>query len=166
MLADKDILLRCYTQNIDDLEAIAGVSHNLIMQAHCGFHNVSCIDCKQTQDAGRFKESCLEGKIYRCVSCNGITKLNIVFFGEALPGDFGYCVSKDFHNFDCLIIMGTSLTVHPFADLVNMVPPEAKRILINREVCGGNSFLFGKKKTHEICSYKRIAIKVQTHWRL
>jgi len=37
---------------------------------------------------------------------------------------------------DLLIVIGTSLLVHPFASLVNYVRPEVPRVLINREAVG------------------------------
>ncbi len=47
-------------------------------------------------------------------------KPDIVFFGEALPDRFHRLASRDLPECDLLIIMGTSLTVHPFAGLVDM----------------------------------------------
>lgn len=143
LLADRKVLLRCYTQNIDGLEEIAGVPKHLIMQAHGGFGEPFCIDCKAPQDAEMFKQSCMAGKVYTCVACHGLVKPPIVFFGESLPADFGTCVAKDFPKCDCLIVMGTSLSVFPFAGLIDMVPKHAIRVLINREVCG-SGFLFGQ----------------------
>ena len=37
---------------------------------------------------------------------------------------------------DLLIVMGTSLVVHPFASLVDMVPSGCPRVLINMEPAG------------------------------
>lgn len=68
--------------------------------------------------------------------CDGLVKPDIVFFGEALPSDF-------FHNAtlpsqaDLCIIMGTSLSVHPFASLPQACADECPRILINMEKVGG-----------------------------
>jgi NAD+-dependent protein deacetylase SIR2 len=38
---------------------------------------------------------------------------------------------------DLLIVMGTSLTVHPFASLINMVKGKCPRVLINLDAVGG-----------------------------
>jgi NAD+-dependent protein deacetylase SIR2 len=38
---------------------------------------------------------------------------------------------------DLLIVIGTSLVVHPFASLVDMVPSDCPRVLINLEPAGG-----------------------------
>ena len=46
LLQDKSILLRCFTQNIDTLERMAGVVHDNIVEAHGSFAESRCIDCK------------------------------------------------------------------------------------------------------------------------
>lgn len=49
---------------------------------------------------------------------------------------FGYAVEDDFPKCDLLIVIGTSLTVFPFAGLVELVPPGTPRVLVNRELAG------------------------------
>ena len=141
LLADRKVLLRCYTQNIDGLEQIAGVPANLILQAHGGFDSAHCIDCKKMQDIEEVKTSCLKGEVHHCFECGGLVKPDIVFFGEALPSDFAHCVETDFPKCDCLIVLGTSLSVFPFAGLVGRVRDDTPRILINREMCGNNAHI-------------------------
>ena len=48
----------------------------------------------------------------------GLVKPDIVFFGESLPPRFFQKMQTDFPKADLLIVMGTSLTVHPFASLI------------------------------------------------
>ena len=43
---------------------------------------------------------------------------------------------KDFAKCDLLIIMGTSLQVHPFAQLTTLVDDDCPRLLINNERVG------------------------------
>lgn len=68
-------------------------------------------------------------------SCNGLVKPKIVFFGEALPSEF-------FDNRDLLseadlcIVLGTSLSVQPFASLPHLVTESTPRVLINMERVG------------------------------
>ena len=45
-------------------------------------------------------------------------KPDIVFFGESLPARFFQYMATDFSKADLLIVMGTSLTVQPFASLI------------------------------------------------
>jgi len=74
--------------------------------------------------------------IPRCHECKGLVKPEIVFFGEALPSAF-------FDNrhlpeeADLCIVMGTSLSVQPFASLPQMAQQGKPRVLINQEVVGG-----------------------------
>lgn len=69
-------------------------------------------------------------------SCNGLVKPEIVFFGEQLPAAF-----FDNHSLpaeaDLCMVMGTSLSVHPFASLPQMCREETPRLLINSEQVGG-----------------------------
>lgn len=51
-------------------------------------------------------------------SAEGLVKPDIVFFGESLPPRFFQKMQTDFPQADLLIVMGTSLTVHPFASLI------------------------------------------------
>lgn len=69
-------------------------------------------------------------------SCGSLVKPDIVFFGEQLPKAF--FENKDLpEEADLCIIMGTSLSVHPFAALPQFVRPQAPRVLINQEQVGG-----------------------------
>jgi len=67
--------------------------------------------------------------------CNGLVKPEIVFFGEQLPAEF-------FENrglpsqADLCIVMGTSLSVQPFASLPSFCRHETPRLLINQEQVG------------------------------
>ena len=50
LFACRGVLLRCYTQNIDGLEELAGIPREKIVQAHGGFDSARCIDCKHVGD--------------------------------------------------------------------------------------------------------------------
>lgn len=69
-------------------------------------------------------------------SCNGLVKPDIVFFGEALPEAFHANRSLP-ATADLAIVMGTSLTVQPFASLPSFVSENTPRVLINLERVGG-----------------------------
>lgn len=68
--------------------------------------------------------------------CKGIVKPDIVFFGESLPPKFHRNVQRDCLGAGLLIVMGTSLSVFPFAGLIDMVRPECPRLLLNMEPAG------------------------------
>ena len=67
--------------------------------------------------------------------CGGLVKPDIVFFGEALPRAFFELTDKA-KEADLILVMGTSLQVHPFASLPNMADEEIPRVLFNLERVG------------------------------
>lgn len=135
LLADKGLLHQCFTQNIDTLERRAGVPGDKVIEAHGSFATQRCIDCKTPFDDARMKKHILAKSIARCDRCKGLVKPDIVFFGEALPEEFIRAVPK-VSQADLLIVIGTSLTVHPFASLAGMAPSHSPRVLINLDRVG------------------------------
>jgi len=59
---------------------------------------------------------------------------------KQLPRRFFLCAREDFPKCDLLLVLGTSLVVHPFAGLVDLPSSGTPRLLINRERVGGRSF--------------------------
>ncbi|EIN12789.1 NAD-dependent deacetylase sirtuin-2 [Punctularia strigosozonata HHB-11173 SS5] len=123
----------CFTQNIDTLERRAGVPDNKIVEAHGSFADQHCIDCHAPYESDKLREKILKSEIAKCEQCGGLVKPDIVFFGEALPQRFAACAPM-LRSADLLIIMGTSLKVHPFASLTQYV--DCPRVLINLEPAG------------------------------
>jgi NAD-dependent deacetylase sirtuin 2 len=72
----------------------------------------------------------------RCAKCGEYVKPDIVFFGENLPERFYECAEEDFRVCDLLIVIGTSLVVHPFAGLIERPMENVPRLLINLERAG------------------------------
>lgn len=138
LLEEKNVLLRHYTQNIDTLERVAGLSPEKLVEAHGTFHSSHCRKCNKEYSASWMRSLIFAEKIPRCElkNCEGVVKPDIVFFGENLPKRFFTCVEEDFNKCDLLLIMGSSLVVQPFAQLIDVVPQECPRLLINREVAG------------------------------
>ena len=126
--------MKLFTQNIDCLEREAGVPDEKIVEAHGSFARQRCIDCKTPYPDDLMKEVVMRNEVPHCIApqCNGLVKPDIVFFGEALPEDF-------FRNrelpaqADLCIVMGTSLTVQPFASLPDFCSQGVPRVLINKE---------------------------------
>ncbi|CAG8576311.1 12665_t:CDS:2, partial [Cetraspora pellucida] len=132
LLHQKNVLLRCFTQNIDTLEQLAGLPEEAVVEAHGSFSKAKCLDCDKLADPKWMKETVFSGVVPRCLICEGIVKPCITFFGENLPQKF-FRHMKDFDSCDLLIVAGTSLQVQPFALLINSVTFETPRLLINRE---------------------------------
>ncbi|KAI5896593.1 NAD-dependent deacetylase sirtuin-2 [Schizophyllum commune H4-8] len=135
LLYKKNKLQMCFTQNIDTLERMAGVPEHKIIEAHGSFATQKCIECGKPFDGKLMKEYVHRGHVPRCLDCGGLVKPDIVFFGESLPPAFSKSVPM-IPLADLLIIIGTSLTVHPFASLANMPGELCPRVLINMEQVG------------------------------
>lgn len=143
LLEQKGLLLRHYTQNIDTLERVAKIDDEKLVEAHGTFYTNHCLDCTKEYSMEWVKKEIFDERVPTCEDCNGIVKPDIVFFGENLPEKFYVLPNRDFKQCDLLIIMGTSLTVQPFASLIDYVSDHCVRLLINREKVGrsGGGFL-------------------------
>ena len=137
LLEEKGLLDMLFTQNIDCLERRAGVPGEKIVEAHGSFATQRCIECKTEYPGDLMLKAVQRGEVPHCIvpQCNGLVKPDIVFFGEPLPESF-------FRNrlrpttADMILVMGTSLTVQPFASLPQLVPGGVPRVLFNLERVG------------------------------
>ncbi|KAK4124771.1 NAD-dependent deacetylase sirtuin-2 [Parathielavia appendiculata] len=137
LLARKGLLHMLFTQNIDCLERAAGIPPDRIVEAHGSFATQRCIDCKEPFEEARMRDFVARAEVPRCErdGCGGLVKPDIVFFGEALPSAFFEQIGKA-KEADLILVMGTSLQVHPFAGLPNMADEKVPRVLFNLEQVG------------------------------
>lgn len=153
MLEKKGKLLRNYTQNIDTLEQVAGIEK--VIECHGSFASATCTKCDYKTTSDEIRNDIFEQTIPLCPKCqleqpqkkstddseedyselvrNGIMKPDIVFFGEGLPDVFHSAMAHDKDKCDLLIVIGSSLKVHPVALIPRSVPADVPQILINRE---------------------------------
>ena len=142
LLEEKKKLLMHWTQNIDTLERVTGMNVERLVEAHGSFGEASCIDCNRAFPVAEV-EQCIFGEnndedcvtIPHCAQCGGLVKPNITFFGESLPERFFQKLHM-MPQASVLLVLGTSLAVHPFASLVDQVDRQCPRVLINRELVG------------------------------
>jgi len=81
LLEEKGVLLRCYTQNIDTLEYVAGINPQKLVEAHGSFAKAHCLYCDAEYDGADIRETVLSGKVPECTQCKkGVIKPDIVFF--------------------------------------------------------------------------------------
>lgn len=151
LLQDKNKLLRNYTQNIDNLEANAGILQDKMIQCHGSFAFSTCVTCGYQVPGETLYPLMRKKEIPYCPMCAkkrkklmdnddtyieesyGVMKPNITFFGEALPRVFHDNINRDLADCDLVISIGTSLKVAPVADIVDKVRPEVPQILINKD---------------------------------
>jgi NAD-dependent histone deacetylase SIR2 len=157
LLGDKGKLLRCYTQNIDDLENDLNLNTNLndigvqVVQMHGTLSRVVCTLSNQHnfEFDDKHIECFKEGKIPNCPSCEtyeqervksgkrapatGLLRPDIVLYNETHPQgeQIGSIQCNDLRKKpDLLIIMGTSLKV---VGCKRLVKEMAKSIHANRK---------------------------------
>ncbi|KFY87033.1 hypothetical protein V500_07231 [Pseudogymnoascus sp. VKM F-4518 (FW-2643)] len=137
LLARKGLLHMLFTQNIDCIERAAGVPPDKVIEAHGSFASQRCIDCKTEYPDEFMREFVKSGDIPYCEdqACHGLVKPDITFFGESLPQRFHMNTHVPAQA-DLLIIIGTSLSVHPFASLPDMALEGIPRVLLNMEKVG------------------------------
>lgn len=144
LLHSHNLLLRCYTQNIDGLEKLAGLPNEKVIHAHGVLDKCHCLKCGHEYPIGYClpqmnknlsnPNSTIENAVYPvCAECGSIfVKPNVVFFHEDLPDEFFDQFPIDFEEADLLIIAGTSLEVYPFASLPGKVNYNVPRFLVNK----------------------------------
>ena len=93
-------LLRNYTQNIDGIELLAGLTKKKLVQCHGDMSNFHCTDCNKKKKLSDCISDVLKGHVLFC-SCknNGILKPDITFFGEAIPKFFFRSMQHDVRYF-------------------------------------------------------------------
>ncbi|KAI3476983.1 hypothetical protein L1887_61413 [Cichorium endivia] len=106
-LQARNKLLRVFTQNVDTLERIAGVSEERIVEAHGSFATSTCIACKHRVDPEWIRTKVEKGEVARCPrsKCPGRKR-------------------------------GEGGLVQPFASLIDAVPADCPRVLLNLEKVG------------------------------
>jgi NAD-dependent deacetylase sirtuin 1 len=140
-LEKRDKLVRNYTQNIDTLEDLAGISK--VFRCHGGFDTARCITCGNKVPGSAIKEELLKCEKPYCQFCSvirneddvthGLMKPDIVFFHESLPDEFSKYLMVDVEIADLVIVMGSSLQVAPVSSFTKCFPPEVPIVLINME---------------------------------
>ncbi|CDK27865.1 unnamed protein product [Kuraishia capsulata CBS 1993] len=158
LLEQKGKLLRNYTQNIDNLEANAGISTEKVVQCHGSFASATCVTCGYKTPGENLYADIRSSRVPICPLCSkkraeimkaleaedgpmsyvpyaesyGVMKPDITFFGEALPSRFKNCIREDMSKCDLLICVGTSLKVAPVSEVVNLIPSHVPQVLINK----------------------------------
>lgn len=126
-------LLAVITQNIDGLHQDAG--SRAVVELHGTNRRVCCLECGRAWPAPLIQERLLAGcEVPACDACGGILKAATVSFGQPLPPEAWGAAWRLATACDLLLVLGSSLVVHPAAAL-----PEAAAsvgaavIIVNRE---------------------------------
>ncbi|KAJ7678138.1 DHS-like NAD/FAD-binding domain-containing protein [Mycena polygramma] len=138
LLEKRRVLNACWTQNVDGLERLAGVSSWRLIQAHGHVESQHCTTCNAKFDDTKMKRAVLAGEVPVCErrGCKGFVKPDVVMFGESLPLKF-WLNLPFVKRADLLIVIGTSLAVPPFSFIASHVSKSCPRVVINLEAVQG-----------------------------
>lgn len=167
ILEDRGLLQRLYTQNIDGLDNLTGMSNELIVQLHGSITQISCEFCGAEYDKNKFisKLQMNIRNIYdptdmsspqisthiHCENCGSAgIKPSTVMYGRKIPNSVYKNLNEDLASVNLLIVVGTSLSVSPACEFVNAVKPSVHRLVVNNEVVGENlGMQFNNKKSKD-----------------
>lgn len=124
-LEKKGKLSAVITQNIDGLYSEAGCEK--VYELHGSVHRNTCLKCGKKYDAEFIKSS----EDVPVCPCGGTVKPDVVLYEESLDSDVIKGALEAITTADCLIVMGTSLTVYPAAGFINYFRGE-NLIVINK----------------------------------
>ena len=126
-------MLRCViTQNVDNLHTVAG--SRSVLEIHGNRNRLRCLECGLRLRRGDFDtllsgSSGLASVPPLCRECGGVLKLDTVMFGEPIPQDTLQACRQAAEQCDCMLLVGTSGTVNPAAQLP-LVAQERGAVLI------------------------------------
>lgn len=119
-LEQRGLLDGVITQNIDRLHTLGGSQKVFELHGSPQVHH--CLSCGKAFPYDAIAPSVQAGEVPMC-ACGGVIKPDIVFYGEALPGDVLDGAVRACQEADLVLVLGSSLTVYPAAAL----PEEAYR---------------------------------------
>lgn len=115
------------TQNIDGLHEAAGSSN--VLNLHGSVSRNYCMKCKKDYILDYIMNS--SELVPVCKNCGGMVRPDVILYEEMLDQNILSEAVSYISTADVLIILGTSLAVHPAAGLVNYYQGD-KLIIINR----------------------------------
>ncbi len=111
------------TQTVDGYHQKAGSRR--VFELHGRLDEIRCVRCGRHMTVDMF----LGHQV--CSHCSGHLRPGVVLFGERLPQDTWQLTMKEIMGAELVIVIGTSLTVYPVADLPTM--SSGKTVYINME---------------------------------
>jgi NAD-dependent deacetylase len=132
-LAAAGILKVIVTQNTDGLHQDSGCRH--VIELHGSSRTVQCLDCGTREPRWDVQRRLDIEMPPRCKLCGGtFLKPTVVLFGEPMPVAAVQEAFKLARAADVMLVVGSSLVVHPAADIpVSAVRSGARLIIVNAE---------------------------------
>jgi NAD-dependent deacetylase len=119
------------TQNVDRLHQRAGSRPDRVIEIHGTIFEVECLDCgARGPMAATLRRVAVGEPDPPCQACGGILKSATISFGQAMDERSLRAAYLAVVESDLLLAVGTSLTVHPAAGLVDVARGGGTRVVI------------------------------------
>jgi NAD-dependent deacetylase len=119
------------TQNVDGLHAKSGLADDMVAELHGNVRNSHCLTCETRWPTETVLEWVEAGEDDpRCPSCGGMVKTDTVMFGEMLPEQEVRQASLFLAVADAVLVVGSTVSVWPAADIVMRAAAQSKPIVI------------------------------------
>ena len=103
------------TQNIDGLHQRAGSRE--VVEVHGSIRSASCLECRERVPLEEVRAALRAAPAPLCPRCGAVLKPDVVMFGELLPADAIDRAIELVRGAGLLLVVGSSLEVHPVAGL-------------------------------------------------
>lgn len=107
------------TQNVDGLHSLAGSRE--VAEIHGTLRQARCHDCARVYPVSWLEKPVEDLALLPRCTCGGLIRPGVVLFGEMLPQEALNRAVEAMERCDGLLIVGSSLQVHPAASLPQMV---------------------------------------------
>lgn len=119
------------TQNVDGLHHASGLEDDFVAEMHGNVRSAHCLSCETswpTETVLGWVEAGDEDP--HCPVCSGMVKTNTVMFGEMLPEGEVRKAGIFLAICDAVLVVGSTVSVWPAADIVLRAAHQAKPIII------------------------------------
>ena len=124
-------LLAVVTQNIDGLHQLAGSDPTLVIELHGTLTETACLSCADHRPMREALDRVVAGEPDPpCLVCGGILKSATISFGQNLEPEVLRRAIEVAGGCDLMLVVGSSLTVHPAAGLVGLAAKAGADVVI------------------------------------
>jgi len=119
------------TQNIDGLHQLAGNDPSLVVELHGTMREVACLACEDRGPMAPVLDRLRSGEDDpHCHRCGGLLKSATISFGQSLVAADLVRAQQAAADCDLLLAVGSTLTVSPACNLVDLASATGARVVI------------------------------------
>ena len=123
------------TQNVDNLHQDAGVPADKVIEVHGNTTYATCLSCGRRHEIAWIRAIFeASGDPPACEACGGLLKTATISFGQPMPQEEMRRASALAADCDLFLVLGSSLSVYPAADLPLLARRNgAPLVIVNRD---------------------------------